>query len=201
MSWKDWGLDPIPDDAPRSAVLRTGGRLLVLGADEWQQVAEELSPRWRVCAVTIPVSSLNPRVGDLVVWRGLPRDDPADWFIWGGPTRIVARADSDKPGHVELCVLEDGAFTDAAASEDDLDGLVGLFAAPSDTDPEDGVVAPDAEWDVLGWWRLAPHCPRCGGPSKPIAYGLVDAETAEHFAIGGCIVSSGHQPRHHTRVK
>jgi len=195
MSWKKWGLEPIADDAPRDAVLATDGRLLILGADEWQQVEDEISPRWRISGVTIPASTLRPQVGDLVVWRGLPREDPDDWYLWGGPTRVVSTADAQEPGLVELCVLEDVSFPDAEAADEDLDQLEDFFSEASESVPEDGVVAPDAEWSILSWWQLAPRCPRCGSPSKPIVYGLV-AEMSPHVALGGCVVGGEPLPQY-----
>lgn len=190
MSWQKWGLHPIADDAPREAVLATGGRLLILGADEWQHVEDQLSPRWRICAVTMPVSPLRPQVGDLVVWRGLPREDPDDWYLWGGPTRVVSTAEAPEHGLVELCVLEDVTLPDADATAEDLDQLEDYFSETSETVREDGVVAPDAEWDILSWWRLAPRCPRCGGPSEPIVSHA--AEMSPNIAHGGFIV--GQEP-------
>jgi hypothetical protein len=187
MSWTKWGLEPIADDAPRDAVLATGGRLLILGADEWQHVEDEFSPRWRICAVTTPASPLRPQVGDLVVWRALPREDPDNWYVWGGPTRVVSAAEAQEHGLVELCVLEDASFPSAAASDEDLDQLEDFFYEVSETVPEDGVVVPDAEWSILGWWQLAPRCPRCGSLSRPIVYGLV-AEMSPYVAIGGCVL-------------
>lgn len=191
MSWASWGLLPIPDNAPPDAVLTSGGRLVVLGADEFQYVEDKLSSRWLITAVVISKPLVELRRDDLVIWRLVPREDPSNWSYWGGPSRVLTISDGDTPGQVECCLLEDATLE----SPDDGFDLTDLLD-PTLSVGSDGLVLDAHRWRALEGWGLTPRCPRCVSPSRGIAYGLTDTTgSGGGDQIGGCVLGAD-QPQH-----
>lgn len=183
MSWDDWGLKALADDASSEAVLRTRTRWLALGVDPARAaIVDELSERWFVSAVVIadPPDVLRPAAGDVVVWRADRREDHSRPTLWGGPTSVLSVADTDD-GDIEVRFLEDmqhhGEDSD---SEDDDRYLLVL---------QDRVLRPGEIALLARKWDMY-LCPYCGAHTREIVYGLPSPDLLEDedVALGGCLI-------------
>lgn len=123
-----------------------------------------VSERWSVWSMEISATALKrmPRRGDVVVWRAFWPDEPMNWYLPGGPSRVVAIESAGDPDVRQVLCLRDAQLDKYAPGPDDW---------PYRLQASDRMLPRSREWDLLGTWRLHPPCPRCGGTSREIIFG------------------------------
>ena len=192
--WSNYGLSPIPPDAP--AFVPLGGAhvpMRIVPYLDAMATTVDIDDRWAIDTthVTGTVCAHLAR-GDIVVFVG------KRGRLWWSPAPVI-RTRRRRGGIVEVATLRDLSLEQL--SSDDIDELDSELVTDAFVNPTD--LADDVKRAVRDLWGLDVWCPRCGAIGNPILWGMpsddpnqltdqdgnLRAWPAGSFLVAGCAVS------------